>query len=619
MASVDTSAYRLAFSDEFNSVSLRLPNTSTGTWDTTLPWGDRMIPDNGEEQFYIDPGYKNLGINPFSAENGILTISAEPASASLKPQIDNQNYTSGMLTSAHTFSETYGYFEMRAQLPAGKGLWPAFWLLPTDQSWPPEIDVVEMLGDQPTNLNVNVHTTAVGTSHGQEVTVPNMTTGFHSYGVLWGPQTLTFYFDGQEVHRTNTPSDMHKPMYMLANLAVGGDWPGSPDASTQFPAEMKIDYIRAYATKDSIPDQTPSGTPTVPPVTEPPTTEPPVTPPPVDTAPSGISDATHPASGAPTKFITATNAYVQVNGTSANDKITGVAGKADTGGLAGGRGDDTYVVDNAGDKIVEKAGQGIDTVMSSAASYKLPANVENLIFSGTKAATGTGNDGNNILAANDAGNKLSGGLGDDLLVGGRGNDVLNGNAGADTMKGGLGKDSYTVDSAGDKVVELSNQGVDTISTGLSYKLGLFVENLILTGAANANGTGSSWHNVITGNNGNNMLSGMDGNDVLKGGKGVDVMLGGAGRDTFVLKAAGDGLDTIKDYKLGVDTLNVQSLLKSIGATSAAQAIQSDMLDLVQSGANTKMIAHIDGRAPITVAVIEHMNALELSKTADHWA
>ncbi|MBX9633433.1 MAG: hypothetical protein K2X44_00505, partial [Magnetospirillum sp.] len=206
------------------------------------------------------------------------------------------------------------------------------------------------------------------------------------------------------------------------------------------------------------------------------------TPPPVDTTPTP-TDTTLPVSGAPTKWISATDATAKIMGTDGNDQIAGVAGKVDMGGMAGGKGDDTYIVDQAGDKVIENAGQGTDTVISYSDSYKLSANVENLTMAGTKAATGIGNDGNNILTANDAGNKLDGGLGNDLLIGGKGNDVLNGNLGTDTMKGGAGNDTYYVNSATDKVVELSGQGVDTVRSEISYKLGQFVENLELQGTA----------------------------------------------------------------------------------------------------------------------------------------
>jgi Ca2+-binding RTX toxin-like protein len=330
-------------------------------------------------------------------------------------------------------------------------------------------------------------------------------------------------------------------------------------------------------------------------------------------------DASHPASGAPTNWINSTDPATKVVGTAGNDQIAGVEGKADVGGLAGGQGDDTYVVDKAGDKVIEMAGEGTDTVVSYAPSYKLDANVENLTLAGTKAAMGMGNDGANVLTANDAGDHLYGMKGDDLLLGGKGNDHLNGGIGADTMKGGAGNDTYEVSRATDKVVEASGEGVDTVMSEVSYKLGQFVENLTLTGTANINGTGTAWHNVLVGNNGNNVLDGGAGNDRLFGAKGNDVLIGGDGKDTFVLKMAGAGTDTIKDFKLGTDNLDMHNVLKSIGATSAEQAIKDHMLEVVQKGANTEVIAHAPGHEAAKVAVIENVDAAALLKTSDHWS
>lgn len=336
---------------------------------------------------------------------------------------------------------------------------------------------------------------------------------------------------------------------------------------------------------------------------------------------SGTStpDAGHPASGSPTNWIDATDAKVKVAGTAANDQIAGVEGKADVGGLAGGKGDDTYIVDKAGDKVVELTGEGTDTAVSYAPSYKLDANVENLTIAGTKGAVGIGNDGGNMLTGNAGNDHLYGMKGDDLLVGGKGADWLNGGIGADTMKGGAGNDTYEVSRAGDKVVEQSGEGVDTVRSDVSYKLGQFVENLTLTGTANINGTGTGYHNVLVGNNGNNILDGGAGNDRLFGAKGNDKMVGGSGSDTFVLKSAGAGTDTIKDFKLGTDNLDMHNVLKSVGASNASQAIKDHLLEVVQNGAHAEVIAHAPGHEPAKVAVIENVDASALVKTSDHWS
>ena len=144
-----------------------------------------------------------------------------------------------------------------------------------------------------------------------------------------------------------------------------------------------------------------------------------------------------------------------------------------------------------------------------------------------------GNDGNDELAGGNNNDTLVGGAGDDLLLGGAGNDSLNGGVGADDMAGGDGNDTYTVDDAGDDVVEASGEGTDLVrSTLAGYTLTANVENLTLLGSANINGTGNSENNVITGNSGANTLLGADGNDTLSGGAGADSLSGGAGSDTL---------------------------------------------------------------------------------------
>jgi len=144
---------------------------------------------------------------------------------------------------------------MAAKLPYGKGFWPAFWLLPQDKSWPPEMDPLEAFG-APNSRNEGYgntyHLGRISTTDGgwgNWYKTPNgadITQGVHQYGFYWTNEVLCYYFDRILVDGCNTPSDMHKPMYMLANLAVGGSWPENPDSNTPFPAEMLIDYIYAY-------------------------------------------------------------------------------------------------------------------------------------------------------------------------------------------------------------------------------------------------------------------------------------------------------------------------------------------------------------------------------------
>ncbi|KAA3511265.1 family 16 glycosylhydrolase [Agrobacterium vitis] len=237
------------FSDDFNSLSLH--DGTSGTWDTGYSWfasnGGTLV-DNSELQWYINPSYEaTSSVNPFSISDGVLTITASVASEDIQSQINGYEYTSGMLSTESTFSQTYGYFEIRADMPDDQGAWPAFWLLPADGSWPPELDVVEMRGQNQGEVIVTAHSNETGEQTSDATTVYTDTEGYHTYGVLWTETTLTWYIDDVAVHQTDTPSDMHEPMYMVVNLAVGGmaGTPSSSDFSDG--SELKVDYIKAYS------------------------------------------------------------------------------------------------------------------------------------------------------------------------------------------------------------------------------------------------------------------------------------------------------------------------------------------------------------------------------------
>ena len=234
----------LVFSDDFQI--FRPWNGGDGVWLTTLGDGSQFSRDrrgrtvDGDAAQYID--FADAGVGPFSIDESVLEITAQPTPLNAGADIENYPYVSGLITTQPSFSQTYGYFEMRAELPKGKGLWPAFWMLPQDDSWPPELDVVESVGD-PGHIYMTAHSNH-GKSFGVEARIrPHV---FHTFAVSWDRRDLIWYIDGGEAGRVPTPEDMHKPMYLLANLAVGGNWPGAPDASAGFPAKLMIDYIRAY-------------------------------------------------------------------------------------------------------------------------------------------------------------------------------------------------------------------------------------------------------------------------------------------------------------------------------------------------------------------------------------
>src|SRR6266581_601881 len=252
--------------------------------------------------------------------------------------------------------------------------------------------------------------------------------------------------------------------------------------------------------------------------------------------------------------------FVNIRGTAGDDVLTGTSnfdaifgldgndtldGGADHDSMLGGPGNDVYIVDNTLDAVTELAGEGTDTVRSSA-TYTLSANVENLTLTGTSAVNGTGNTLDNVLLGNSANNTLNGGAG---------NDTLDGGAGADTLVGGLGDDTYAVDNAGDVITENAGEGTDTALATATYTLGSNVENLTLMGTAAIGGTG------------NDTLIGGAGNDTLDGGTGNDSMSGGTGNDIYVVDSlsdivtenANEGIDTVQSsitYTLGVNLENL---------------------------------------------------------------
>jgi beta-glucanase (GH16 family) len=249
---LDRSQLTSTFSDEFNSLSLS--DGQAGVWEPKFWWAGESggsLHTNSEQQWYINPAYQpTSSVNPFSVQNGVLTITAAPTPDSISDAIGGYDYTSGMLTTHPSFSQTYGYFEIRADMPSDQGAWPAFWLLPTDGKWPPELDVIEMRGQNPNTLIMSSHSNETGS---QTSTINNVqvssTEGFHKYGMLWDKDYVTWYFDDVAVAQTKTPSDMHDPMYLLVNLAVGGV-AGTPADGLPNGSEMKIDYIHAYSIND---------------------------------------------------------------------------------------------------------------------------------------------------------------------------------------------------------------------------------------------------------------------------------------------------------------------------------------------------------------------------------
>jgi beta-glucanase (GH16 family) len=237
--------WALVFEEPFDGDKLE-----SSRW-TTCYWWDRG-------------GCTNLGNNELQwyrrgnvvTADGVVTLEArqEIVRSSQGPY----DYTSGLISTGRTdaegeredrFSFTYGYVEVRAKLPKGQGLWPAIWLMPSDHLSRPEIDIMEMLGHAPDVLEMHYHFEVNGEkrSLGQDRKVADLSADWHDFAVDWGPEAIIWYLDGKEVWRIEEKAIIsNEPMYLILNLAVGGEWPGDPDETTVFPARMEIDHVRIW-------------------------------------------------------------------------------------------------------------------------------------------------------------------------------------------------------------------------------------------------------------------------------------------------------------------------------------------------------------------------------------
>lgn len=220
-----------------------------GTAQGIPGWG------NNELQYYTD--------RPENAtvENGYLLITPR------QEEFNGAQYTSARLQTKNNFQQQYGRFEARIRLPYGQGMWPAFWLLGEDsdgQIWPQigEIDIMENVGDEPTQIFGTVHgpgySGAESVSKSYTLENTRVDTEFHVYGIEWGPNYINFYID-DVLYNQITPEDIDeetngegewvfndRPFYIILNVAVGGNLPGPPNAETEFPQTMLVDYVRVY-------------------------------------------------------------------------------------------------------------------------------------------------------------------------------------------------------------------------------------------------------------------------------------------------------------------------------------------------------------------------------------
>ena len=246
--------WREIWADEFNEASGAAIDSTRWTAETGgSGWG------NQELEYYTN----SIG-NAYHDGKGSLVIKAiRETPANSQCWYGPCQYSSARLVTKGKFDYKYGRFEARLKIPAGQGMWPAFWMLGSnvDQvGWPlcGEIDIMENIGREPSTVHGTIHGPGYsgGNSIGSPYTLPNgqrFSDDFHVYKVEWEPTAIRWYVDGN-LYQTRTPSSLpagtnwvyDHPFFLILNVAVGGGWPGNPDQTTVFPQTMLIDYVRVY-------------------------------------------------------------------------------------------------------------------------------------------------------------------------------------------------------------------------------------------------------------------------------------------------------------------------------------------------------------------------------------
>lgn len=254
LTTAPTASYQLVWSDEFNQADGSAPDGSKWAIQTGgNGWG------NNELEYYTARP-QNVQV---SGGNLVITAVKEDYAG---PDGVKRPYTSARMQTKGLFAQQYGRFEARIKVPRGQGMWPAFWMLGNDidtNPWPAcgEIDIMENIGKEPSIVHGTLHATGYPPEgYSAAYRLPNsqlFADDFHVFAVEWEPGQIRFFVDGN-LYATDTPAVSPapsswpfdgQPFFLLLNLAVGGDWPGNPDGTTQFPQQMLVDYVRVYQKK----------------------------------------------------------------------------------------------------------------------------------------------------------------------------------------------------------------------------------------------------------------------------------------------------------------------------------------------------------------------------------
>ncbi|HUB14398.1 MAG TPA: family 16 glycosylhydrolase [Acetobacteraceae bacterium] len=244
---------KVTFDDTF--AKLRLWQGTSGIWQPSYDWSPDGYMSSDMASWLVNPAYSltsQLDADVYSVTNGTLNIYIKPRPADVPASaVDNAQFLSGMLTTEPSFSQLYGYFQITARLPVGAGTSAAFWLLPENGAWPPELDVFEVDGSQgPKAADFGVFTGQSGTT--QQINtwnynLPNLSTSFNTFAVNWTASTITWYVDGHQVYQIATPADMHTPMYMVIDDMVdsASSWNGGPAPGET--GDMQVSSVEVWS------------------------------------------------------------------------------------------------------------------------------------------------------------------------------------------------------------------------------------------------------------------------------------------------------------------------------------------------------------------------------------
>jgi len=534
----------LTYSEEFDSLHFW---DGTSGLDTRPGWAMHWWADQGfawtaaSRTWYVQPSDPGGAPNPFNVENGVLTISARKSDTVYSDHKGTYDYTSGVISTFHDFQQTYGYFEIRAKLTLDAGTLPAFWLLPADGVWPPELDVMEIIGGDPTTLYGTVHSqvdgqTVIDPTHRQTSywhTIPDAGDGFHTYGVDWQADKITWYFDGKPWFEAPTPSDMHGPMYLIANLNVGGTWEGYPDETKEFASDYMIDYIRVYDAFPGAAEPPPSShTPPVPSITS-----------------VGGADG----------IVSALLADRLVTGTAAAGTMVRIlCGDAELGrAVAAAEGGWSYTLTAQNLSFI---GQGPSRGISATATDALGRTSERsgpFIF-GIDQSSAVLTAGSDRVELSSWGGKVA---------------ATTATLGAgDVIVGGSGVDTLFLSGGGKPIAPSFDLSKATQSGGIVLS---GFENIDASGLrAAVRLTGSASKNVLSGGSGADTINAGSGNDVIDGGPGRDLLYGGSGRDSFVFRSSPKkaNADRIADFSVKHDSIWLDNaIFTKLGKKGTADA------------------------------------------------